>query len=124
MPVSGINFLGINFLLVFIGLICDVKDFINQTRAKYRVCLKLCIFLVLSHFTISKNLFFYDMMGLMLMYSQQLNFFAFCNFFVKLFTFNVLVFSKVSVLNNYILALLSTPDFILKLFFLGSLMFH
>jgi len=56
-PITLIIFIGVNLLLVFIGLISNIENRSNHCCTHFSMSFELCILLILSHLNISVHLF-------------------------------------------------------------------
>lgn len=105
------------------SLVGNVDDLIEQTRAKFRVVLRLGSSLVRLRFSISAHTFLNESLcgfahrfehGLFLLLGQLV---------VQLTTLFVLLLPQLSILHNDVFALLCAPNFIVQLLFLVRLPF-
>ena len=124
MPISGINFSWVLLLLVHVGFISNIKDCIEQDLTKSISLFSLWLLMDDSHFWISFFESFQFPVHLFSKRSHHLFLSPYCCLLIKLSSLVVSRFSKLSVFNNHILALISSPRFVLKFFFLLWLSLH
>ena len=92
-------------MLVFIGFIGNIEYAGDHCCTHLSMGFELCILLILPHFNVSVHLFRYDALCLKLVGLEDLGFLLFRKISVQLLSLLVLLFTKVAVLNDYILAL-------------------
>lgn len=124
MPVAGVYLLGVLFLLVDIGFIGNVKNSIEENLAEAVTFLTLWLFMSNSHFLIS--LFEYFQFSLHLFPELPHHFLLSPNgsLLIQFTSLVITSLTQFSVLCNHVLALICSPLFVLKFFFLLGLSLH
>ena len=123
-PVSLIDFFGVDLLLVFVCFISDVEDFVDQAGAEPSARVELSILLVTSHLSVAGQFLFDYSRCLMLSGSKHLLFLSDGDFGVHFATLFILVLSQVAILENSSFALASAPYLVVELLLLVGLSLH